>query len=268
MDVSDFGSVERCLASQPVDFVFHLASCGVAGNPTPAELHAVNVGGAENIAKIFSQHSSPPRLVFAGSSFEYVASEAPLQEDDPVRGINAYGVSKTEACSRSRSCSGSIPCAWVRIFNVYGPGEPEPRILPYLVLCADKGAPADVTDGCQVRDFVYVDDVAEALIRAGLSLGRAPRWEVINLGSGRPTSLREFINLAADSLARTGRPLSVRFGARQRRPNDPRVLIPDVSKMRKLLRWQPTIRLEQGIDAVVSAASEHGQNRKPKAERE
>jgi nucleoside-diphosphate-sugar epimerase len=261
MDVADFGSVERYLTSRPFDLVFHLAARGVAGNPTPAELRAVNVEGVENVAKVLLRHSSRSRVVFAGSSFEYVPSEIPLQEDDPVRGINAYGVSKTEASSRARAHSTSLSSAWVRIFNVYGPGESLPRILPHLVSCAEKGIPADVTDGSQVRDFVHIDDVAEALIRVGLSLGGAPRWEIINLGSGRPTPLREFISSAVDSIAQISRPLSVRFGARQHRPDDPAVLVPDVAKMRQLLHWQPMIGLKQGIDATVRAAFAKGRHK-------
>lgn len=251
LDVTSAASVRDCLRQSSPDLVFNLAAKGVQAAVSSQELRSVNVDGAVNLVTAAAELARPPRVVMTGSSFEYAPSDLPIPETAPAPGINEYGASKAEACVSVRQRAGRLACVWVRPFNVYGPGEKQPRILPYLVACATDGVPAEVTAGEQVRDFLHVDDLAEALIRTALSLGQRPSWEVLNLGSGRPLHLKEFIGHAADSLLRRGLPLEVRFGAKPYRPQDAMRCVPELSKMRRQLGWTPATELQAGIDSAV-----------------
>jgi nucleoside-diphosphate-sugar epimerase len=108
------------------------------------------------------------------------------------------------------------------------------------------GTPVDCTHGRQVRDFIYLDDVAEGC--AALVAGEASG--AYNLGSGRGTTLREVAQLI---VAQLGRGELLRFGARPASAYDPAYVVADISKIRTDLGWEPRIRLEEGIRLTIAA---------------
>lgn len=253
LDVTRMETAEECFTTHEPDVVFHLAAKGVRATSSPGILHAVNAKGAANVVKAASRCKSPPRLVMAGSSFEYAPLPRPLSEDDDAPGADEYGTSKAEGRVLAKACAGGLSCFWLRPFNVYGAGEPLPRLLPYLVDCALNGKVADVTEGLQMRDYLRVEDLAECMVRTALIPAAHARWELMNLGSGSPMSVRDFIKSAAAALEARRLPLQVRYGGRPSRSVDEAPFIPDVSKMRRLLGWMPETKLEQGVDSAIGA---------------
>ena len=252
-DVCDAAAVCAQVRAYAPEYVFHLASEGVSKPVTPGQLRHSNVDGTKNLVSALAALPSAPRVVLLGSGFEYAAKEGLLSETDEIAPFSDYGVTKVEAAALARQEGGGLPLIWVRLFNVYGPGEPEARLLPYLAHRSSEGLPVEVTGGEQLRDFTYVDDVAEGLLRLALSLPAQPAWEVCNLGSGHSVRLREFIQEGMVALRERGLNPDVRFGAKLYRPGEPMTYLPDISKLRARLRWSPPTPLAVGVRTALSS---------------
>ena len=253
LDVGDADAVCAQVRAWAPEYVFHLASEGVGKPVPPEQLRRSNIDGTRNLVSALAALPAAPRVVLLGSGFEYAAKEGLLSETDEVASFSDYGASKVEAAALARQEGGGLPLVWVRLFNVYGPGEPEARLLPYLAHRASEGLPIEVTAGEQLRDFTYVDDVAEGLMRLALSLPSRPAWEVFNLGSGQGVRLRDFIEEGMTGLRERGLSPDVRFGAKPYRPGEPMRYLPDISKLRAHLRWSPPTPLAAGVRTAISA---------------
>jgi nucleoside-diphosphate-sugar epimerase len=130
-----------------------------------------------------------------------------------------------------------------RLFTVYGPGEHSGRLLPSLLAGARENRPIALSAGEQKRDFVYVEDVVEALLRLGAS-DTGP-GEVVNVATGRLTSVRRFVETAAEVLAIPAEHL--RFGALQPRFQESEHGDVTIEKLRRLTGWTPQTAIEEGI---------------------
>lgn len=136
--------------------------------------------------------------------------------------------------------------AWGRLFFPYGPGEPAERLIPAVIRGLLRGEPVDCTHGKQVRDFIYMDDVAAALI----ALLDSDAQGAYNIGTGKGLSLQDVI---ATITARLGRADLVRFGARQPPPGDPQRVVANIGRLKQQTGWQPAYSMAAGIDATIAA---------------
>ena len=131
--------------------------------------------------------------------------------------------------------------AWGRIFFVYGPGEPDGRLVPSVGRALLAGEPVPTTRGDQVRDFMHVEDVAAAF--AALADGDVTG--AVNVASGEPVTVREVVDTLA---AAAGRPDLPRPGALPDREGDPPRLVADVSRLRDEVGFAPRIGLPEGLE--------------------
>ena len=136
--------------------------------------------------------------------------------------------------------------AWARLLFPYGQGEPVERLIPAVVCGLLRGEQIDCTHGRQIRDFVYVDDVAAALV----ALLDSEAQGAFNVGSGTGTSLRDIV---ATITARLGRADLVRFGARHPPPGDPERVVANIGRLKQQTGWQPEYSVAAGIDATITA---------------
>jgi nucleoside-diphosphate-sugar epimerase len=188
------------------------------------------------------------RAVFAGSCFEYDFGYGYCVEDrTPSHPDTFYGVCKNAArevvagfCRQF-----GLSAAWGRIFHLFGPHEPPGRLVPAVVAALLKSKPARCTHGRQIRDFLYVEDVAAAFV----ALLTSDICGTVNIGSGEPISLRHLVTSLA---AIIGAPQMIEFGALPPRPDDPPLLIPDVRRLREEVGWHPRLTLEDGLQHTVS----------------
>lgn len=188
------------------------------------------------------------RAVGVGSCAEYADSGSPCREETtPLAPATLYGEAKAalyfalRAAARERGS-----WAWARLFFPYGPGESPGRFIPSVIEGLLQRAPVDCTHGAQVRDFVYVDDVAEAC--AALVAGEASG--AYNVGSGQGSSLREVAGLIVSGL---GHPELLRFGARPAPQYDPATVVADIDKIRREHGWTPRVNLAEGIRKTIAA---------------
>jgi nucleoside-diphosphate-sugar epimerase len=190
-------------------------------------------------------------LVHAGSALEYGAAGGDLAEDGPCRPTTLYGRTKlagtlglAAACARA-----GVRGVAARLFAVYGPGERAGRLLPALAGAAGGRRALDLTTGTQRRDFTYVEDAVEGLLRLGVSSARP--GEIVNLATGTLTSVRDFALTAAGAL---GLPHGwLRFGALPARDGEMAHEPVRIARLRTLLGWSPPAGVEEGIRRALAS---------------
>jgi nucleoside-diphosphate-sugar epimerase len=222
----------------------------------------VNLDATRRLIEIASSWA-PRAVVLVGTGAEYTADALnwPVVEDHPLEHFKLYGASKaagtlaSAAIARARN----IPFVAARIFGVYGPGEAPHRLLPSLVnglrsigrvsLTGSIGR-VSLTDGRQKRDFLFVEDVVNALIMLAESLERNPCQIIVNIATGEPISVRCFATTVA---AAVGAPIErLAFGDIPMYPDEVMVFSGDPTLVRKFAGWQPRIDLKQGIQLSIA----------------
>src|SRR5262249_48350625 len=202
---------------------FNLAGYGVdRSERDEADAYRINADLpqtlCETIAECRDREWMWQNLVHTGSALEYGEIGGDLSEDSQPEPTTLYGKSKLTGTQAVARCCGEngIRGVTARLFTVYGPGESEGRLGPSLMHVARTGQEIQLTDGRQRRDFTYVADVAEGLLRLGLS--SAAPGEIVNLATGRLTTVRQFVEQAAGILNIPNERLL--FGALPTRPEE------------------------------------------------
>ncbi len=198
--------------------------------------------------------AGPVRLVMPGSAEEYGQRGGVLNEEDPpVFPLTPYGWAKHSAGELCQSWARRTgrTLFWLRPFIVYGPGQGGTMALPYAMAQARAGQPAEFSDGLQRRDFVYVDDVVEAMVRAATIASGGV--QVVNLGRGEAVALREVVEemgrlLSAQSLWR--------WGVRPRRAGEPDIQVADIGKALDVLGWKPGVGWREGVRLTIGDGGE------------
>lgn len=188
------------------------------------------------------------RFVAAGSCAEYDPQAGVCREDGSALAPHtAYGRSK-DAARRALEAAGSragFSTAWARVFAPYGPGEDPRRLIASVVLALLRGEPARCTAGTQRRDFMHVADVAGALVE----LLDSPVTGAVNIGSGEPVSVARVVGLIGE---RVGAPHLVHLGARPMPPDEPDLVVADVTRLRDEVGFHPCMSLERGLDDTIA----------------
>lgn len=197
-------------------------------------------------------------LVHAGSALEYGTADDDLRESTVAKPTTLYGKSKLEGTTAiAAHCRWSgLAAITARLFTVYGPGELPGRLLPSLIEAARTGTPLDLTAGTQRRDFGYVEEIAEGLLRLGVT--RAEPGEIVNLATGRLTTVRDFALRAFSVLGSD--PSLLRFGAVPTRAEEMSHDPVSIDRLQILTGWVPSTGIEEGVartarDALVTAES-------------
>lgn len=191
----------------------------------------------------------PQRLVYTSSAEVYGANPPPFREDQPVDPPSPYAVSKVAAehfCRIYGRLAGFDVCV-ARLAPAYGPGQPSARFVPSMVMGCLRGEPIRVRHPHQRRDFVYVGDLADGILRAGTRpLGA---FEIVNLGSEDTIALGD---LARQILDIAGFPDVPVERGNEPRPNETSRWGTSAEKARRLLGWRPETALKTGLAATVT----------------
>ena len=162
-----------------------------------------------------------------------------------------YGKSKLAGTCLLEECCKTLGIKGLtaRLFTVYGPGEHSGRLLPTLIDAAYSGNPIPLTAGNQKRDFTYVEDVVEGLLRLGV-VSEAKRGEIVNLATGKLISVRNFAETAARVLKIS--PDRLKFAAISKRADEMEHAAVTVERLRQLISWTPPTEVEEGIKNTFS----------------
>ena len=230
--------------AQP-SIVFHTAA--VRGQfDTPhaiAMAKAATLLGTANVCRL-SASMSVERLVHFGSALEYGAADEPLSEARALAPVTGCGFVKAEETlfALQYARMSRLPVVMLRPFNVYGPWEDPTRAVPALMRSVIDGAELKLTDERVTRDFVYVDDVVTASLRAAFAPDAA--GEVLNIGTGVPTSNRDLIK-SAERVCN----VTIRVSPVPRATSAPEAesWVADVGKTQRRLGWSSLTSLDDGL---------------------
>ena len=239
---------------QGADVVHHLAWSTVPSEASraPVEDARVNIVGSLSLIRAIQEVEPKARIVFAssGGTVYGALSTIPATEDHPLQPIYAHGVSKLAVESYLDVARRELGLSSIslRIGNLYGPGQSRDRMFGAVTQFASRalsGEPIRIFgDGSVTRDYVFIDDVVDALILAGDSRHTGP----VNIGTGAGHSLNDVATIVS---AVAGRELAIeRLGGR---PFDVPVSVLDPSRANVALEWKSRMTFEDGVSTTFDA---------------
>jgi UDP-glucose 4-epimerase len=235
------------------DCVYHLAArVSVAESVLyPVEYNAVNVGGTVSLMTAV-RDAGVKRVILTSSGAAYGHQpQQPVSENAPMHPDTPYAVSKlaSEYYLHSIGALWKIETVVLRIFNAYGPRQPLPPshapVIPlFLKQILSGGSVVLFGGGKQTRDFVYISDVVQALARAATAqnINRA----IINIGSGQEVSIAQLVERMEYVTGRTAH----RLENLSEKGGVPR-LVADIRLADQLLKWQPSVSLDEGLQRML-----------------
>lgn len=263
--VGDAALVARITAAHGIEACIHFAALAYVGESVekPALYFRNNVIEGLGLLQALLD-AGVRRFVFSSTCATYgETNRVPINEDAIQDPTNPYGVSKLfiERTLAAYDRAHGLKSICLRYFNAAGATdkrgehhEPETHLIPLALATAAGhlphvtifGTDYDTPDGTAIRDYVHVQDLARAHLMALDHLRNGGASDAVNLGTGRGHSVREVIDIVGRI---SGRPVATRTGAR--RTGDPPLLVADVDKAARVLRWTPE---HKTLDAIVKTA--------------
>lgn len=247
-DLSDRGSLKQLFSGKQFEYI---VNCGgyidhrsyFSGG---RKLIATHFEGVLNLLDTINL-GCLKRFIQIGSGDEYGAAAAPQSESVREAPISPYSLAKVAATHFLQMLwrTDQFPAVTLRIFLAYGPGQGNKRFLPQIIQGCIKNHRFPVSGGEQLRDFCYVDDVVEGILRA--LYASKVCGQVINLASGEPVSIRSMIEMVC-SLVGQGQP---DFGQIPYRKGENMALWADIKLAAELLDWIPQLSLEEGLTRTI-----------------
>ncbi|MDR7574024.1 MAG: NAD-dependent epimerase/dehydratase family protein [Armatimonadota bacterium] len=255
-DLLDAGKVREVVTNVRPHWIFHLAAR--RGHPrTPEERLELLRSSFVTTAHLLeaARDVGITRFIHMGSSLEYGPYPRAIRERDPLRPTTDRGVAKAVASLLVAfyAHAFSLPAIILRPFYVYGPGEPPEQLIPTLLRAALTGEEVRLTTPGYRHDFVFVEDVVEACLRAATRSVRP--GEAFNIGTGIQWANEEVAALV-ESI--TGRPLRLRIGTYPPSPPDTSCWVADIRKAQRRLRWSPRWDLPAGLRRTLEWMQRHG----------
>ena len=248
VDIEHYQTIYDIVKNHKIKAVINLAArAGVRYSLVdPFIYETTNSIGTLNLLEI-CRYQKIPKFILASTSSLYSGQSLPFKEDLPVNTpISPYAASKkgAEMMAYSYHYLYGIDVSVCRYFTVYGPaGRPDMSYFRFTKQIYNNKPLTIYGDGTQIRDFTFVEDIAEGTVKALKPVG----YEVINLGNDNPHELNEMIGLIERNLCK-----NAKFDFKPFHKADMKATRADISKADKLLGWRPKVKLEEGIEKMVN----------------
>ena len=180
-----------------------------------------------------------------GSSLEYGRLNSPQKETKICRPVSNYGKAKYLA-SKSLIESKIKNYLILRLYQIYGPGQKFDRLIPYIIKSCLNNKKFKCSDGEQLRDFLYIDDLI-LLIKKILLKNKKVKSGVYNIGYGKPVKVKKII-MMINKITKSGSP---QFGKIKMRKDEQSKLYPSIKKITKLVNWKPKTKIFVGIKKTI-----------------
>jgi UDP-glucose 4-epimerase len=248
-DVRD-PALERILVAHRPDVVFHLAAIHFvpACEDEPAEAISVNVEGTQRVLAA-SAAAGAAAVVLASSAAVYAPSPAPHRETSALGPTDVYGHTKlwAEQLASLHNARTGQSIGVARLFNVYGPGETNPHLIPTIIEQAKRGPELHLGNLETSRTYVHVGDAVEALVAlAGAACERG--HAVCNIGGARGYRGKEIVEAIG---RRMKRDLVVALDETRFRRSDRPWLAADLSRAASEMNWRPTTNFDDGLAETI-----------------
>ncbi len=249
-DIRDHAAVR--VAARDVAGIVHLAAVSRVGwgEDDPGRCRDINVNGTAVVAEVAGEASQ--WMLFVSSREVYGnPHRLPVVEDDPISPVNTYGRSKADGeLAVAEARKHGLVAATVRLPSVYGSVRDIPdRVIPAFVRGAIAGNRLMITGANQLCDFLHVTDAVDGVVKAIDRLNGGDReFPTVHLASGRGTSLGELARLVK-ALAGSASEID----ERPARSFDVKGFVGDASRARRLLGWQASVGLDDGLKQLIAA---------------
>ena len=244
VDITNIKQIDKHFKN--VDVVFHCAALAdiVPSIQNPENYYNSNVTGSLNVISSCIKHKVKKIIYTASSSCYGISKKIPTKEKEKINPEYPYALTKYlgEQIILHWSKVYKIKSISLRLFNVYGPRSRTSGTYGAMfgIFLAQKifSQPFTVVgNGEQKRDFTYISDIVEVLIKASKS---NLTQEIFNIGSGRSVSVNHIVKLL------NGKKIRI-----PKRPGEPEITFADISKVKKKLKWKPKIKIEKGIKLLL-----------------
>ncbi len=228
-----------------ISLIYHLAAITSIPNNQKEKkvLKEVNVEGTRNISKLGLREGS--KIVYISSYIYGFPHYLPIDEQHPKNPTNYYAESKVlaENILKAYNKDFDIPITIFRPFNIFGLGQKEGFLIP-TILDQLKSGRIKLQDPMPKRDFVYIDDVIDCLLKAAKYNNS---YDIFNLGYGKSVSVREVVNMILSFCDKT---IKIDY-TNKKRANETNDCYADVSKAKDLLNWKPKTSFKEGIEKMM-----------------
>ncbi len=265
-DLRKYNNLEYVFKKYNIEAVIHFAAFALVGESVknPAKYYKNNVFGTINLLNVMKKHGVK-KLIFSSSCATYGEPEyTPVDESHVQKPINPYGASKlmAERIIKDYDNAYGIKSIILRYFNVAGCDknlrvgewhEPETHLIPNIIKSVDGeafklfGDDYDTPDGTCIRDYINVEDLAEAHKLAYEYLKKYNTSDVFNLGTEQGSSVKEVFDVCEKVLNR-----KIKIDIVERRPGDPAALYANIQKAKKVLGWKPERTLEDSVSTAYN----------------
>ena len=246
-DIRDYEALQRVFEDAAPEVVIHLAALHYIPecDARPDEAISINTLGSANVLRATPEGAG---FVLLSTAAVYAPDESPHAEDRScVEPVDVYGITKlqSEQFLRLWARQKDLRAAIVRMFNVVGPGETNPHLLPAILSQLLRGERRLRLGNCYPRrDYIDVEDAAAGIAAIAAGLRAEPGVDVVNLGTGRSHSVYDVI----DGFSRViGEELTVESDASRLRAVDRPVLQACIDKIRTSYGWKPSLTLEDSL---------------------
>ena len=202
--------------------------------------------GCKNLTEILLKNP-PLAFVQMGSSVEYGSSKSPQKEEAKCNPKSIYGKAKLSSSIHLINLfrKKNFPSTILRLYLAYGPKQDLNRFLPITISACIKNKKFPCSKGNQLRDFLHVDDVVDAIIKS--LTNKNARGQIINIGSGKPRKIKNIIK-DIRNLLKGGYPL---FGKIKLRKDEILKIYPNINKAKKKINWGPKIPFNKGLKSTI-----------------
>ena len=245
-DLLDLAATNKLASQVGATHLMHLAWITEPGVYWESPRNDDWLSASFSLLESFAEHGGL-RALLAGTCAEYDWSDGHCVEDKtPLRGKSQYAQSKLafRDAAFAVAKSADLSVAWARLFLSFGPHERPERLVPAVIRALLAGERARCVDGSLERDFMYVKDVADAMVAVLDSEFTGD----INIASGQPTTFADIVNRIAIRLDAADR---VDFGHYPRRPDEPQKITADSSRLSRIIGWSPEYDLDSAIDETI-----------------
>ena len=228
------------------DYIVNLA--GYVDHSKKKKTLRSHYNGCKNLASLFI-NKKIQKFLQVGSSIEYGKLKSPQVENKKNNQLtySVYGKAKLLSTKFLISLYErySFPVTIIRLYLVYGPKQDINRVIPITIKNALENKKFDCSSGLQLRDFIFIDDVINAILKILKNI--KTNGEIINIGSNKPVRIKDLI-IRICSLVGFGKPI---FGKIKLRKDEIKFLYPNINKAYKILKWRPKISLNIGLKRTI-----------------
>ncbi len=251
-DLQNLSEIKHAVAELKPSVIYHLgAVVDLSRNyDTAIRCIDINIKGTLNLLE--SLRDVPPStFIYTSTEEVYGESELPYTESQIPNPPSPYAVSKIAAEQLINLYAQELMFSafLFRIGTTYGPNQPASRFIPQIILKALKNEPIPLNSGKKKRDYIFIDDVIDALLLP-LTVQTEQKVETYNLGGSKQYSLKEMVSTILTLTNSTSQPL---FGSFPDRIFEADEWLLDISKAKRSLYWEPKVSLKQGLQKMIDS---------------